>query len=504
MSEAAGTTTRRTRLSLEEKLLLGAIGYFVLLRLVFVFGAFPLADEPYYWLWGRHLALSYYDHPPLQGWLQGLSYLVFGRSLFALRWMTIAAFIGIVWIIALVTRRIAGDGWRPVFLRGVTAYLGAPLFGFFGTMAFHDYLLVFLVMASGYLFVRYFADIEEGLPGRLPHLLGAAVLLGLAALTKYNGAFLGLAVAGTVLVRPRLRPLLLRWPIYGAAAIAIGLQAPVVLWNLEEGFASFAFQMGSRHGTTGFTGINISGMLAFTGEALLMVSPFLVPAIVLSFIEHRNSAFERIGKTLAIWAFWLSTLTCLYISNFSWVIWYWNIVAFVLVFPFVGRTLRGWLLWLHAGWGIVINTTLTVTFVVVPVLALLGRPPAMESERSYGLDGLVAAVTEARAKYDTDFIASNHYITASQVAWLLDDPDIVELGPRRTAFDDWFDPATRAGDDAIVIVEPSADTEAWKAAFARVTDLGEVRAERFGHLVNTYRLWLAEDFAPLDVPASGP
>ena len=42
-------------------------------------------DEAYYWLWGQHPALSYYDHPPLNAWLLGLSSTVFGWTKLALR-----------------------------------------------------------------------------------------------------------------------------------------------------------------------------------------------------------------------------------------------------------------------------------------------------------------------------------------------------------------------------------------------------------------------------------
>src|SRR5688572_8479917 len=145
-------TRRSAAFSLEEKLLLCAIALFIALRLGFSFGAFPVVDETYYWMWGRHLSLSYYDHPPLQGWLQGLSYLVFGRSLFALRWLTWVALAIELWIIFAVTRRLAGDQWRPLFLRSTTIFLASPLFGLFGAVAFHDYLLVVLVMASGFFF----------------------------------------------------------------------------------------------------------------------------------------------------------------------------------------------------------------------------------------------------------------------------------------------------------------------------------------------------------------
>lgn len=498
------TRTAPMRFTLEEKLLVAIIAYFIALRLMFAVMAAPFADEPYYWLWGRHLALSYYDHPPLQGWLQGLSYAVFGRSVFALRWMTFAALASNLWVFALVARRVAGESWRVFFLRSTTVFLAAPLFGFFGTVAFHDYLLVTLVLGSGYFFICYFQDFEMAGRGRLRDLLLGAVLLGLAALTKYNGAFLGLAVAGAILTRPKLRPLLLRWELYLAAGIALAIQAPVLVWNLEHDLASFLFQMGSRHGGVGFTGFNIEGMKAFAGEAMLMVSPFFVPVILFFFWARQRQALERIGKTLAIWTFWLSTLTCLYVANFSWVIWWWNIVAYVLVFPFAGRYARGVLLALHIGWGIVVNTFLTVSFTLVPVTVLLGGSGGMETERSYGLDTLIAAVEAARQEHGAAFVGSNHYITASQLAFLLDDPNVAELSERRTAFDDWTDYEARRGQDAIVVVEPNTDTEFWKAAFSAVTEIGEVPAERFGYRINIYRLFLGRGFIPPQTTGSVP
>ena len=490
------TAAARSRFTLEEKFLLAAIVYFLLLRALYVCFAFPVADETYYWLWGRHLALSYYDHPPLQGWLQGLSYAVFGRSYFALRWMTVAALAGTFWIYSLVARRVAGDEWRPFLLRSAAVYLAAPLFGFFSTIAFHDYLLAFLVLSSGYLFIVYFADYERDGGGSLRDLFLAALLLGLAALTKYNGAFLGIAVAIAVLVRPKLRPLLLSWQLYAAALLAIAVQAPVVIWNYQQGFASFAYQMETRHGTTGFTGINIAGMKAFVGEALLMVSPFFAAAIIKFFWARQRNEFERIGKAIAIGAFWVSSLACLYVANFSWVIWWWNIVAFVLIFPFAGRYMRGWLLGLHIGWGVAISTIMAVSYAVVPVLVLFGGPPAMETERSYGIEEMVAAAARAKAETGADFIASNHYIVASHIAFVLDDPSIGYVGAHHYAFNDWTDRQARRGENAILVIEPNTESEAWKGQFESFEDLGEIRAERFGYLINTYHLYLGRGFIP--------
>lgn len=498
------TATALRQFSLREKVLLGVIAYFVLLRLAYAFFAFPIGDEAYYWMWGRHLSLSYYDHPPLQGWLQGLSYTLFGRSLFALRWMTVAAFAVNLYVFHLIARRVAGESWRPFFLTSVAVYLASPLYGFFTSLVLHDYLLVTLVLTSGYFFICYFTDVETAGRGTMRDLFAGAVLLGLATLTKYNGAFLGLAVAGAILVRPKLRPLLLDWRTYAAAAVSVAIQTPVIVWNLQEGFASFLFQMGSRHGTTGFQGFDVGAMKLFAGEALLMVSPFLVPVIIKFFWAWQQSTFERVGKTVAIWAFWISTLVCLYVSNFSWVIWWWNIVAFVLIFPFAARYITTPILALHVGWGLVVNSVLAFTYVVVPVQALLGQMPGMESERSYGWEQLTSAIEAARDEHNTEFLVTNRFETASELAFALDDPTVVSLTPKREGYDDWVDWASLVGKDAVVLVEVRTDMETWKQSFESVVDLGPITTTRFGYPINRYHLWIGEEFRLLDGEAASP
>jgi hypothetical protein len=379
----------------------------------------------------------------------------------------------------------------------LTVYLATPLFGFIGSVAFHDYLLIALVLGSGYLFLVYFTDVEATGRGRLRHLFAAAALLGLATLTKYNGAFLGLAVAATVLTRPRLRPLVLGWPLWVAAALAIAIQTPVVLWNLQEGLASFAYQMGSRHGAVGFTGFIIPAMKDFTVQVLIIVSPFLVPTIIAFFWARQRLVFEQVGKTLAIWTFWLSTLTCLFVSNFSFVLFWWNIVAFVMIMPFSGRYIGPVLIWLHVIWGVLLISLINFNYAVLPIKVLFGAEPGMETERSFDFPRVVAEVTRLKAEYGADFIASNHYIVASQISWELDDPvGVIELWGQRTAYDDWTDFEALAGKSAIFVEELHTEHEVWRSDFEKITPIGEVRSVQFGYLINLYKLYHVEGFRP--------
>ena len=49
------------------------------------------SDETYYWLWSRHMALSFYDHPPVVAYLIGLGTWLLGDTALGLRSMSIVA-----------------------------------------------------------------------------------------------------------------------------------------------------------------------------------------------------------------------------------------------------------------------------------------------------------------------------------------------------------------------------------------------------------------------------
>ena len=59
---------------------IGLIAVLILLRAVMAAWLPLSADEAYYWLWSRHLAAGYYDHPPAIAFLIRLGTLLFGDT----------------------------------------------------------------------------------------------------------------------------------------------------------------------------------------------------------------------------------------------------------------------------------------------------------------------------------------------------------------------------------------------------------------------------------------
>jgi len=107
--------------------------------------------------------------------------------------------------------------------------------------------------------------------GRGPLWLAAGVAAGCALVSKYTGFFLGVGILFWLAVVPKERRWFHSlWPYLGAA-LAVAMFAPVVVWNAQHGWISFAAQFG-RIGAGGFA---LRYLLEFLGAQLGLASPFI-------------------------------------------------------------------------------------------------------------------------------------------------------------------------------------------------------------------------------------
>ena len=75
------------------------VGALILLRGVMA-GLLPLsADEAYYWLWSKHLALGYYDHPPMIAWLIRAGTSLFGDTPLGVRFAGVVLSLPASWFV---------------------------------------------------------------------------------------------------------------------------------------------------------------------------------------------------------------------------------------------------------------------------------------------------------------------------------------------------------------------------------------------------------------------
>lgn len=450
--------------------------------LLLVFGG-VFQDEAYYWLWGQHPALSYFDHPPLNAWLQGLSSAIFGWNRFAMRLpvaLSLIADIGLVW---LISKRIAWD-WPEHFWRMLILFLGTPIFFAVTAVALPDHLLVTFALASLYFLLSFFQRWPE-LP-RWRDLYLGAFFLGLAALSKYNAVFLGVGLGLYIVIAPRARPLLLKPQLYLAAAIAIVMQAPVLIWNLQQDLASFSFIFGARHSGLGAT---FEGTGQWLVGLVLLVGPFLlVPMLGFAFSRRKGEGLSRT-------TFWVSTVVILGISAVTATLFHWNLMAYLAALPFLAFHMRWrWLTWLHTLYSVAFLGFMLVNYSVTPLTDVQGWKDEATGW-AYGWDETAAAVRTARSEHDVGFIATADYTTAALLGFALADKDVTSLNSRRDQFDYWFDETAHAGQDAILF----GDT--WRpltpdiaARFAEVIPLVEIPVIRGGKEIDRHQIYLGKGF----------
>ncbi len=210
------------------------------------------ADEAYYWVWGRHLDLGYYDHPPLIAWLVRLSTELVGHSELGVRAICVLLGVGSVALVAGSSRR----AWVSAL-----ALAGLPLFALGGLLATPDVPLLFgwaLAMAG----------VVRG--GRWWLLAGLGA--GIAILGKHTGLLL---VPLMLLARPReLRG---RWPWLGLG-LTLLLIGPHLVWLAQHDWITLRFQAGHGLGVGASEPRalpGLGGLAAFLGGQIGLVSPLL-------------------------------------------------------------------------------------------------------------------------------------------------------------------------------------------------------------------------------------
>ena len=495
----ATIASSRPRLSVGEILLVAVATYLLAMKLWFSLATFPIADEAYYWMWGQHPALSYFDHPPLNAWLIWISSQLFGHGILQLRMWAVLTTIGTGMIFWNWAKRFGGDDWEGVFWRSVCIFVAAPMFGVYPTFATSDHLLFFFVLLSGHFLINYLLAVRESGTGKLLDLYLGALFMGVTALCKYNALFLGFALLLYIIASPKLRGLLRRPHTYLAALLVVAVGSPVLIWNISNNFASFEFHLVERHDKGFLHLINLQNVWQFFGETSLTMSPFAFLAMARFLVWPPKQAFERTAWGLGSWMFWLSSLTFLFVALTQQLFFWWNVSAYVLLMPFLGKYMKNWLLfWGHIVFSVLLSVFYVYSSSVFPLLNYLDRPDPTR-ERYYGWEESGAPIKAAIAQYHPDFIASTKWESASVVGYALGDPDVVSISPRLSEYHYWLDkPAREAktGQNALIVLQQNWDKGIAESQFEKLTPIGDIPIIRQGKEMTIYEMYWGEGYKP--------
>jgi 4-amino-4-deoxy-L-arabinose transferase-like glycosyltransferase len=399
---------------------------------------------------------------------------------------------GTLWIFWLWAKRLKPDDPGAWWWPSAAIYLATPLFFTMTWLAFHDHLLIFLSLASAHCFL-VFAEKWESSGRGTRWLYGAAILLGLAALTKYNAALLGIGVAVFFIAHKPVRSVWRSPHLYLAALLAVAMQAPVIWWNVTTSFASLNFHLSERWGGP-LTHLRPINVLTFIALALVFVSPFLFPAIGAMVRRPLRQPFADRARVLALSVLAVSSLALLALSLFAEVYFYWNIVAFLLLMPLVaGWISHRWVMTAQLAYGLIFALLSVVNFTLAPIGNLMGGNDWTVAS-AYGWPEIAARVEGLEQKHKIGFVAAARYTTAAQLGYAMHDANVTAIADRHDQYDFWFEPSAHVGEDAIVVSDPQIKLEQIRPYFGTLKLLDTVDVQRLGRVIYRARIYLGKGY----------
>ncbi|MBA4166269.1 MAG: glycosyltransferase family 39 protein [Chitinophagaceae bacterium] len=259
-------------LNRNEKIILISVFTILLLRLasVGVMGLMP-QDAYYFYVYGEHLSLSYFDHPPLIGYLLRLSTELFGKTVFAIKLAdTLVTALTVLSFYKLSLYFLSPHKARRTLLLLFSTFMVTIL----SLVSTPDVPLMLFWSLS--LIMLYNAVFLQ----KKIYWLWAGIMMGLAFDSKYTGALLPAGLIVFLVLSRQHRKKLLSAGLWLSMLIFLITILPVVIWNVQNHFASFRFQSAERMDAANglkFTPLNFAGLI---GHQAAILTPILFFALV--------------------------------------------------------------------------------------------------------------------------------------------------------------------------------------------------------------------------------
>ena len=216
---------------------IGIIACSIGLRLLYAGSVELLPEETYYWNYSQHLDLGYLDHPPMVAWLIRLGTLVFGQTEFGVRAGALCCGAITSLFVYKLARNLCGEACA---LAALVLAQSLPFFFLAGLLMTPDAPLTAAWAASLYYLERALIAQHSQAWWR------AGTCLGLGMISKYSIALLAPATLTFMLWDPQSRRWWRQFEPYVAALLALAVFSPVIIWNAQHDWASFAFQTSRR------------------------------------------------------------------------------------------------------------------------------------------------------------------------------------------------------------------------------------------------------------------
>jgi 4-amino-4-deoxy-L-arabinose transferase-like glycosyltransferase len=459
-------------------------------------------DEAHYALYAQHLAWSYFDHPPLVGWIQWplvalTSSEGFIRLVPELLWVISCLLVYQVTleIHHFIQGRNSGyltsslPSANTCGLMAVLAIVAAPMPHVLAIGLLPDTLLAPLSLGLMFMALRWL--IQDHFT--IGDWLLTGVLLGLAGLSKYTAIFTAFALL-LVFVVARRKSWISKIGFWLAILIALILIGPVLYWNWLNDWISFKYQI--AHGSGGEWLWRRLG--AFLGIQIVVFGPLL---IIGSYIFLKDCIHATRLSLLALLGFFFIPFVIFASLSGGGGLPHWTTPAWFCLAPFAG-------IGLAKAWSLQHRAVIRALFIFQVALCIVGfgfvlsggiTSASIKSNPIADLYGWKIAgqkVAELTQATKADGIAVQNWTLASRAAWYAKPIPVFVLDQRKDQFDIWFGQLPLGSN--IVLINWSGMSFSppigSQSAFERCEPLDSLEITRFGQVLSKFDFSLCSNW----------
>ncbi|UCC78427.1 MAG: glycosyltransferase family 39 protein [Candidatus Zixiibacteriota bacterium] len=189
-------------------------------------------DELYYIACSEHLDFGYVDHPPLVAFLARFWIVIFGDSLFSIRFLPALAGAAVVFLTGLIVRQFGGKAFAVIM--SCLSVIIAPVFlstdRLFTTNVFDQLFWVMNIL----LIIKI---LKYDKP---KYWMGFGIIIGLGLLNKHSVLFLIAGIAVGMLLTPQRKYFRNKY-LWIGAGMALFIFAPNLIWQIKYGWPTIEF-----------------------------------------------------------------------------------------------------------------------------------------------------------------------------------------------------------------------------------------------------------------------
>jgi 4-amino-4-deoxy-L-arabinose transferase-like glycosyltransferase len=387
----------------ERQLILIVMGI-MLIRAVFLFVMGPMPQDAYYFLYSQHLALSYFDHPPMIAYALSLFTAVLGKSVVAIKLAdSVITILTVLFFYKLSKCFLGPRQLNKAMLLLLSTFMVTIL----SLISTPDVPLLMFWALSLYLIYQAVFN------SRNVYWIWAGISMGLTFDSKYTAIFIPAGLILFLILSDTYRKKFLSIWFWLAVLSFFITVLPVIIWNVQHDFASFKFQSTSRMNDPGMH-LQIKYFLGLLGHQSFILMPILLGAIVYYIFRvlksERFNPLNLDARKQFLLCFSVPMILCfVLVSFFSWVKLNWIMPAYLTAIILVSMYLSDKWIRVQVLLSAFIHVLLAFEIIFYPV-------PVKSDDTWYGWNSLSDQVSTLQKKFASDFVFSvDTYKTSAEL-----------------------------------------------------------------------------------------